>query len=235
MHRIIAICDTNEERRRKLTKLLQRYDDAPLLFSKTEELSVALRRGAQPLFAFLRADENEERLRSCAVALHRRRPFCSLLLISDSSAGALLGFSLQADDFLLSPVSQEALDECLARQMRKNPCVFRSLSVGLKKPELWVKDIMFIESLDHNCRIILADGTVIHVRESLSRLEKETDGCRFFRCHRSFLVNFCFVKKYTDGMLYLQREQRVPVSKSLLAQTEEAYRLHLLRRQFLVQ
>lgn len=41
---------------------------------------------------------------------------------------------------------------------------------------------------------------------------KKIDG-RFFRCHRSFLINLKYLKSYKNGTVYLEGSKEIPASR----------------------
>ena len=57
-----------------------------------------------------------------------------------------------------------------------------------------------------------SDGAVIDYYDRLEDLERRVDG-RFFKCHRSYLVNLGWVRGCQDGQAVLAQGARVPVSR----------------------
>ena len=48
--------------------------------------------------------------------------------------------------------------------------------------------------------------------DRIENLETKLDG-RFFRCHRSFLINLKYLKSYKNGTAYMEGGKEVPVSR----------------------
>lgn len=225
----IAICGSDEASRAIFSDRLKSYDASCQLFSSPESLSGALRYYL-PDVLFIRAELGDERISACVSSLRAAAPDCSLLLVSGSSRGAALGFSLRADGFLLAPVSQQELDAALEYVFGKRPWVFRTLSPGAKKPSIPVSEILYIESRDHYCLIHGADGELTQLRASLRELEPELADCGFFRCHRCFLVNLRHARSLERGCFILENASPVPISAKTLPAAEAALgRLRLSR------
>jgi len=56
------------------------------------------------------------------------------------------------------------------------------------------------------------DGTTIDYYDRLEELERRVDR-RFFRCHRSYLVNLEHLKGFKDGNAYMDDGRTIPVSR----------------------
>ena len=57
-----------------------------------------------------------------------------------------------------------------------------------------------------------AGGSVLDYYGRLEDLERRVDR-RFFKCHRSYLVNLDYVQSFRDGQVLLPREEAIPVSR----------------------
>lgn len=60
----------------------------------------------------------------------------------------------------------------------------------------------------------LADGTVLHVRETLREATGRLDPTRFVRCHRSYAVNLAHVRALGRSSVTLDGGAELPVSRS---------------------
>ena len=56
------------------------------------------------------------------------------------------------------------------------------------------------------------DKTVTEYYERLEELERRVDR-RFYRCHRSYLVNLDYVRGCKGGQILLPGEEQIPVSR----------------------
>ena len=72
--------------------------------------------------------------------------------------------------------------------------------------------IMYCEVQGRKVYIHQSDGTVIDYYDRMDGLEKRLDG-RFFRCHRSYLVNLEYVRGCSAGEVRLSQGGGIPVSR----------------------
>ena len=74
------------------------------------------------------------------------------------------------------------------------------------------EDIVFCEIIDRKIYLNLASGEVVDYYERIENLETKLDS-RFFRCHRSFLINLGHLRGYKNGTAYMDNGREIPVSR----------------------
>ena len=110
---------------------------------------------------------------------------------------AVQGYSVDALDFLVKPVSytglQLRLDRALARIAQNQPLRIqvRSASGLCSVP---VSEIRYVETCNHRIVIHTADAALLTDR-TMKQIEAELAGQPFFRCHTSYLVNLRYVDR----------------------------------------
>ena len=77
-------------------------------------------------------------------------------------------------------------------------------------------DIIFCEIIDRKIYLHLKLGEVIDYYDKIENLETKLDG-RFFKCHRSYLINKNFIKSFKseDYKLEMITGELIPVSDLL--------------------
>lgn len=136
-------------------------------------------------------------------------------------------FDMDAVHYLLKPVDVKKLYQALERAMSRisweqgEEKLFTSTAKdGMVK--IWFKDIVYAEVFNHQLLIYtLTQKYIIH--DSLDALEKKLDG-RFFRCHRSYLINMEFVTGVKDGCAVMAGQRQVDISR----RKQQAFSLRLL-------
>ena len=73
-------------------------------------------------------------------------------------------------------------------------------------------EIVFCEIIDRKIYLNLTSGEVVDYYERIEHLETKLDD-RFFRCHRSYLINLKHLKGYKNGTAYMDNGREVPVSR----------------------
>ena len=58
----------------------------------------------------------------------------------------------------------------------------------------------------------LKDTTTLDYYDKIENLERKLDN-RFFKCHRSYLINLQYLKSYKTGQAYLVNGETIPVSR----------------------
>lgn len=124
-------------------------------------------------------------------------------------------FEVDASDYLLKPID----DKRFIRMMERIcPCFLnrenKSLLVTSKGSTckfILFHDIYYCEAVNH--RIFIHAKDDIHICSiKIEELQCRLDD-RFFKCHRSYLINLDYVSGYQDGLAYLMNGERIPVSR----------------------
>jgi len=124
-------------------------------------------------------------------------------------------FQVEAYDYLLKPLNWDNFCRTMERALRtleqrtSEEIVIRR---GINCEVVLLSDIVYCEVLGRKVYIHKSDGTVSDYYDQLEELERHMDG-RFFRCHRSYLVNLKHLKGYKDGDAYMDDGSVIPVSR----------------------
>lgn len=137
-------------------------------------------------------------------------------------------FSVEAFDYLVKPVdparlarTMERALQVLARRAEPGLVVRQSGGSEVVRPG----ELGWCEVQGRKVYLHRTDGTVVACYDRLQQLEQRLDS-RFFRCHRSYLVNLDEVRGCADGLITLRQGEKVPVSR----QRVQALSAALLRR-----
>lgn len=124
-------------------------------------------------------------------------------------------FEVQATDYLLKPVDDNRFCRMMDRiysslQGRgKNSLIVSSKGNAFQS--ILLGDILYCEAVNHKINIYTKAG-VQACSFKIEELERRLDD-RFFRCHRSYLVNLEYVCGYRDGLAALENGGKIPVSR----------------------
>ncbi len=150
-----------------------------------------------------------------AKALRAEGNDCSIVFISSYPAFVFDAFPLDAADFLCKPIDDTRLHAVLQRILQKQHTEDSS-SLFIQTNQ-WCRSIKLLSIV--YCEVINrtiylhTTREVVHYYGKLEDLEKQLDS-RFYRCHRSYLVNLDFVTSYADGEIQLENAESIPVSRS---------------------
>lgn len=122
------------------------------------------------------------------------------------------GYDVEALHYLLKPVTQERLGQVLDRAMER----IRTREHML---QLWLPDgVVRLPLYEIRYLEVMRNYTTIHaaedysVKRSLNDLEKELDE-RFYRIHRSYIVNLRLVRRTTREEVTLKDGTALPLSR----------------------
>ncbi|MEY8237263.1 LytTR family DNA-binding domain-containing protein [Lachnospiraceae bacterium 66-29] len=124
-------------------------------------------------------------------------------------------FEVQAYDYLVKPIEEryfiktmERLYASIQNASEANLLVRR----GYESRIISLQDIVFGEIIDRKVYLHLTSSEVIDFYDRIEHLEQQLDQ-RFFRCHRSYLINLKYLKSYKKGIAYMEGGKEIPVSR----------------------
>ncbi len=124
-------------------------------------------------------------------------------------------FEVQAYDYLVKPIEASHFEKTMERLLTsmKNACESSLLvQKGYESRIILFEEIVFCEIIDRKVYLHLASSEIIDFYDRIENLETKLDS-RFFRCHRSFLINLQYLKSYKNGTAYMENGREVPVSR----------------------
>ncbi len=124
-------------------------------------------------------------------------------------------FSVQPYDYLLKTMKEEAFVKTMERlfaSMQEERAASLLVQRGYESSLVPFGDIIFCEIIDRKIYLHLKTGEVIDYYDRLERLETKLDS-RFYKCHRSYLINLNYLKSYKNGMAYMISDKAIPVSR----------------------
>ncbi len=127
-------------------------------------------------------------------------------------------FEVQPFDYFVKPVQETQFEKTMERlllsmQERVSPeKVSLLVQKGNESNIISFPDIVCCEIIDRKVYLYLATGEVIDYYDRIENLEKKLDE-RFFRCHRSYLINLSHLKSYRNNTAYMANGKEIPVSR----------------------
>lgn len=124
-------------------------------------------------------------------------------------------FEVGAYDYLVKPVEEAYFVKMMERLFSSmQNAVEASLLIqkGYESRMIPLADLVFCEIIDRKIYLHLSSLEVVDYYEKIKRLETKLDS-RFFRCHRSYLINLNYLRGYKNGIAYLEGGKEIPVSR----------------------
>ncbi|MCI9148366.1 MAG: response regulator transcription factor [Hungatella sp.] len=217
--RHICSCITEYFRKRGISAELCQYGDG-------EEIAKAARESFDVIFM----DIDMEGLDGMAAA-KRIRTYdrqVMIVFITNMAGYAIDGYSVQALDFLVKPVSalrmEEELDRILEFAGRRNPGKIAVKGDG-KLYQIDINDIFYVEMYGRKIRLHRRQG-ILEVNGTLRYFEERLARGAFFRCHQAFLVNLAYVSSIGRCDLEVEGDL-VPVSRQRKKALSQAFARYL--------
>lgn len=156
----------------------------------------------------------------------RKDGFCgNIIFLTAFSEYVFDGYHVQALDYLLKPISEEKLEQCMKpilRNMEGSYHVYRTKTETVKIP---YNKILAFTSFRHYVDIItqLNDNEVCYRQKiTLKNLQNQLPK-EFVRCHRTIIININKAMKLTCKDITLSDNSVYPVSESYLDHVRKAF------------
>ena len=147
-----------------------------------------------------------------------------IVFITNMAGNAIEGYSVQALDFLLKPVSalrmEQELDKIMEIRRKRTPPKLVLKGKGTIC-QVDVNDILFVEMFGRKIRVHRRQA-VMEVNGSLRYFEEQLPGDLFFRCHHGFLVNMAYVSSIGKSDVEVEG-RRLPVGRQRKRAFMEAF------------
>lgn len=164
-----------------------------------------------------------------AKKMRRQDPNVSLVFVTHLAKYALQGYEVEAVGYLLKPLEYFSF----ANQMRRilarlshedgQQEIFVKTAAGVTK--LQISSLKYVEIIDHFLIYHTADGDY-KAYGQLQKLEKELPPLYFFRCNKSYIVNFRYVDLMTKDSVIIGKET-ILISRSKLKPCRAAFNRYL--------
>ena len=211
---VVAICEDEgyilEELRKKVEKYINRksLDASIKTFTSGEELLKAKKK-----FDIILLDLMLPGIDGLEVA---RQISCRsrIIFVTSYREYAVEAFDANAVHYLVKPVTEERLFSALDRAVNQTEQMDNQALTLIKSGKtqvIFIRDILYCEVFNHQVRIHTVHGTYDYFG-TLDMLETKLDE-RFFRCHRSFVVNMSCVAGQEKGVAILINGERIFISR----------------------
>ena len=105
-------------------------------------------------------------------------------------------FEVQAFDYLVKPIDEKYFEKMMERllaSMKNNNEASLLVQKGYESTIIPFEDIVFCEIINRKVYLHLVSSEIIDFYDRIENLETKLDS-RFFRCHRSYLINLRHLK-----------------------------------------
>ena len=235
----IAVCDDNKEcisiLESHLKKMNVSIPDCDIYQSGESLLSFCRKHNKYYDVIFL--DMEMKQLNGIETATHIREIDENVIIVFVTAHSEYMkeSFKCQPFRFLLKPIDFDefkATVEDILKKLSKRKKVF-SFSENKTKVRLYCDDIIYCESHGHWIWIHTKDNSY-KLLKSMSELHEQLDKETLFRVHKSFIVNFRYLKIIRENNIELYHcDALIPISRSYKKTTIEEYTNFVERNTYL--
>lgn len=147
----------------------------------------------------------------------------AIIFTTSSGQHVFSGYEVQALQYLLKPVSRDALSAALTvdlkRRYENRYFVFKAGGGTQKVP---YDEIEYLESNLKSVKLVAKQGAY-EIYDQISNLEQALPKLSFSRCHRGFIINFRQVAKITAQSITTVQGTFIPIGKTYSGPTNRAF------------
>ena len=151
-----------------------------------------------------------------------------IVFVTNYASLAINGYSVSAIDFLVKPVTNEAVESCLAKilkhyEERNGEKLVIRIKHGYKA--IAVSDIYYIEVIKHDLTFHCSDGEFT-TRMPMKEIEaKLSHG--FCKCSNSYLVNLSAIDSVVGDTVIVPGGDKLPIARGKKKEFIEAFVSHI--------
>lgn len=125
-------------------------------------------------------------------------------------------FEVRAFDYLLKPLQEKEFEHTMERLLSTLKRAEEGKLLIQRGNEDYIvsfDEIRYCEVIDRKIYLYLDSGEIMDYYDRMNHLTKKLDA-RFYRCHRSYLINLRYLESYQNGFAHMAGGGKIPVSRS---------------------
>lgn len=163
-----------------------------------------------------------------AKEIRRKNEYVPIVFVTNYAEYAYEGYCVNAIRYLRKPLNQEDINACMDIAWRQwNSAQEKFISIGASSQSICfpMNAVVYAETIAHTLIIHTSDNIESYeTRASLEQLESKLPEENFVRCHKSFIVNLRYVRKYKAGIITVASGAEIPVGRKYTQKFSERYR-----------
>ncbi len=217
----IAVCDDEHDQRKCIAHILSTELKAPFFISEYtsgEELLDAIRCGHSANIYFLDVFMGVSNGVEIAREIRAFDKNCAIIFATNSRDYAVDGYSVHALQYLLKPLDKKSVGAALALALdylSTKEDRFLSMTNKQGAYRISYSDILYVESSARVASVYIKEKEPLIFYIQLDALEQRLDDERFYRCHKSFMVNLDHVYSVSGGKIVMTNGASIPVSAKM--------------------
>ena len=185
-------------------------------YHSSEDLLESLEAGGECQLLFLDIEiPGEMSGMKVAKEIFSRNPYLPIVFVTNYSSYACEGYEVNALRYLVKPVMQPAIDQCMDIAWKKAELTLnKSIIVrdGNTVIALPISNFVYAESARHNLVISTTENIQYRERKKLSQFLEEVPSSLIMQCHRSYAANLMHIRKLMPGWATMTNGITIPIS-----------------------
>ena len=169
-----------------------------------------------------------------AKMLRQRKNHSLLIFVTVLKEYVFDAFEVEAFDYLIKPLDSGHFKRTMDRviiSLRSKEAKSIVIQRGTSCEVILLEQILYCEVQGRKIYIHKNDGKIVGYYDKLEDMEQRLDS-RFFRCHRSYLVNLEYVRGCNAGQVMLSQGDKIPVSRLRERDLTQALLRYMKERDF---
>lgn len=157
-----------------------------------------------------------------------------IVFITSSPEFAVESYDVKAAGYILKPLKYEklagVLNDCFKALSENAPKITVRTQYGFHSVPVY--NIEYVEACNRKVRLTIEGGKCIEALDTFTHIEEKLCAydC-FFKCHRSYIVNFSAVNHFNSAEIIMRMGDRVPIARGLGKTFREAYFANMFNKE----
>lgn len=227
----IAICEDEQLWRNKLINMVEHWADSRNIklslrcFPDSESFWFSFQEEKDWDLLLLDIEMGQENGMELAEKIRREGNDTAIVFTTGYAEFMSRSFDVEAMHYLLKPVNEEKLQECLDRVLNRN---IQEIKIPFETADqirisLPPSQICYLEACKHQC-ILYTKEEPYQLKTSITATcDLLSEEQVFIKCHRSYIVNLRWIKEIRKNEITLDDGRILPVSRSAFGPLNEAF------------
>lgn len=226
----IALCDDNKAFRKEVKNKIYEYSNINSLelvvdeFTSGEELLAAIKNYDIVLLDYSMKGMNGL---DAAKKLRCKNSACAIIFITAYPEFVFDSFEVNVFRFLTKPVKTDKLIKAIddyRKILNKHYPILVNVNGEIR--QINTREIVYLEASGKNCIIRLVDSSV-KSNKTMAKVHSVLPSDCFYKVHRSFVVNFNFIKSYKNNVITFTNGEYAIISRNLLSAFKKNFNTYL--------
>jgi len=163
--------------------------------------------------------------------IRQKYKYVPIIFLSAYPSVVFDSFEVGTFRFLTKPIDNDKFTEAMDAfgDVIKKDSILTVKVQGTNR-YLHTEEISYIEAIGKYSKIHIFTGEELECRETLAMLEERVPKSRFFRSHKSFLVNLAYVDSFSHMTITLTTKEEVFLSRAKYKEFDNIFMEYVLSR-----